>query len=161
MNIWSIFQMPEALTLSGSMADAEPDLSIFENKTGLAEDLKFLASMPELCDVTFLVGDTREPVCAVKVINALLLNNSSHSFISYQNLWCWILIAGHFSLSFPCLCQIAVFSSLTSTTETRSTEQREQITPFPQKIIRAFTQSTKFQSTGNRLESNRLGNSRI
>lgn len=41
--------------------------SVFENKTGLAEDLKFLASMPELCDVTFLVGDTREPVCAVKV----------------------------------------------------------------------------------------------
>lgn len=49
------------------MADAEPDLSTFENKTGLAEDMKFLASMPELCDVTFLVGDTREPVCAVKV----------------------------------------------------------------------------------------------
>jgi len=58
--------MPEALILHG-MADAEPDLSTFENKTGLAEDMKFLASMPELCDVTFLVGDTREPVCAVKV----------------------------------------------------------------------------------------------
>lgn len=58
--------MPEVLSLS-SMADAEPDLSTFENKTGLAEDMKFLASMPELCDVTFLVGDTREPVCAVKV----------------------------------------------------------------------------------------------
>lgn len=58
--------MPEVLNLS-SMADAEPDLSTFENKTGLAEDMKFLASMPELCDVTFLVGDTREPVCAVKV----------------------------------------------------------------------------------------------
>merc|ERR1712223_2054904 len=24
--------------------------------------------MPELCDVTFLVGDTREPVCAVKAV---------------------------------------------------------------------------------------------
>ncbi|XP_070489930.1 serine-enriched protein isoform X4 [Chironomus tepperi] len=44
--------------------------SIFENKTGLAEDLKFLASMPELCDITFLVGETREPVCAVKAILA-------------------------------------------------------------------------------------------
>lgn len=42
--------------------------STFENKSGLADDLKFLASMPELCDVTFLVGETREPVCAVKVI---------------------------------------------------------------------------------------------
>ncbi|XP_031630534.1 serine-enriched protein isoform X2 [Contarinia nasturtii] len=61
--------MPEVLTLS-SMADAEPDLSTFENKTGLAEDMKFLASMPELCDVTFLVGDTREPVCAVKAVLA-------------------------------------------------------------------------------------------
>lgn len=58
--------MPEVLSLS-AMVDAEPDLSTFENKTGLAEDMKFLASMPELCDVTFLVGDTREPVCAVKV----------------------------------------------------------------------------------------------
>lgn len=63
--------MPEALILLG-MADAEPDLSTFENKTGLAEDMKFLASMPELCDVTFLVGDTREPVCAVKVCNSLI-----------------------------------------------------------------------------------------
>lgn len=56
--------MPEVLALS---PDAEPDLSTFENKSGLAEDMKFLASMPELCDVTFLVGETREPVCAVKV----------------------------------------------------------------------------------------------
>ncbi|CAH0564204.1 unnamed protein product [Brassicogethes aeneus] len=52
------------------MAESEPDLSTFENKTGLAEDMKFLASMPELCDVTFLVGDTREPVCAVKAVLA-------------------------------------------------------------------------------------------
>ena len=44
------------------------DSSIFENKSGLAEDMRFLASMPELCDVTFLVGDTREPVCAVKAV---------------------------------------------------------------------------------------------
>ena len=46
----------------------EPDYSVFDNKTGLAEDMKFLASMPELCDVTFLVGETREPVCAVKAV---------------------------------------------------------------------------------------------
>lgn len=49
-------KMPEVVALS---PDQEPDFSIFENKTGLAEDLKFLASMPELCDVTFLVGETR------------------------------------------------------------------------------------------------------
>lgn len=59
--------MPEVLTSEGPLVADEPDLSIFENKSGLAEDLKFLASMPELCDVTFLVGETREPVCAVKV----------------------------------------------------------------------------------------------
>lgn len=64
--------MPESLLLPSYsvMAEAEPDLSTFENKSGLAEDMKFLASMPELCDVTFLVGDTREPVCAVKAVLA-------------------------------------------------------------------------------------------
>lgn len=59
-----------ALGHGATMADAEPDLSTFENKSGLAEDMKFLASMPELCDVTFLVGETREPVCAVKAVLA-------------------------------------------------------------------------------------------
>ncbi|XP_002740064.1 serine-enriched protein-like [Saccoglossus kowalevskii] len=44
--------------------------SRFENKCGLSEDLKFLASMPELCDVTFLVGENKEPVCGVKAILA-------------------------------------------------------------------------------------------
>lgn len=65
--------MPDTLVIPANyivMADTEPDLSTFENKTGLAEDMKFLASMPELCDVTFLVGDTREPVCAVKAVLA-------------------------------------------------------------------------------------------
>lgn len=70
--------MPEVLQFtndatSAANANDEPDLSIFENKSGLADDLKFLASMPELCDVTFLVGETREPVCAVKVIFCSLL----------------------------------------------------------------------------------------
>lgn len=60
--------MPGAMT-EGATSD-EPDLNTFENKSGLAEDMKFLASMPELCDVTFLVGDTREPVCAVKAVLA-------------------------------------------------------------------------------------------
>lgn len=76
--------MPEA---SGSGVTDDSDYSTFENKTGLAEDMKFLASMPELCDVTFLVGDTREPVCAVKAVLAarsrfvgstLLIGNVEH-----------------------------------------------------------------------------------
>lgn len=54
-------------SLRDSLSQEESE-SIFENKSGLAEDLKFLASMPELCDITFLVGETREPVCAVKVV---------------------------------------------------------------------------------------------
>ena len=53
---------------AATMVDYDDDTGIFENKSGLAEDMKFLASMPELCDVTFLVGDTREPVCAVKAV---------------------------------------------------------------------------------------------
>ncbi|CAB3261272.1 unnamed protein product [Arctia plantaginis] len=66
------FSLDESSMRSGALAamEAEPDLSTFENKSGLAEDMKFLASMPELCDVTFLVGDTREPVCAVKAVLA-------------------------------------------------------------------------------------------
>ncbi|XP_071527369.1 serine-enriched protein isoform X2 [Panulirus ornatus] len=61
--------LEQAIAMAGALSD-EPDFSTFENKTGLAEDMKFLASMPELCDVTFLVGDTREPVCAVKAVLA-------------------------------------------------------------------------------------------
>lgn len=57
--------------LPGSLDESE---STFENKSGLADDMKFLASMPELCDVTFLVGETREPVCAVKVSVAQYCN---------------------------------------------------------------------------------------
>ena len=37
---------------------------------GLCTDLSFLANLPELCDVTFLVGAHKEPVCAVKAILA-------------------------------------------------------------------------------------------
>ncbi|XP_058809672.1 uncharacterized protein LOC131674877 [Phymastichus coffea] len=63
--------MPEAAAAGaiGLLGD-ETDNSTFENKSGLAEDMKFLARMPELCDVTFLVGETREPVCAVKAVLA-------------------------------------------------------------------------------------------
>ena len=50
--------------------DEFDDTSIFENKAGLAEDMRFLASIPELTDITFLVGDTREPVCAVRAVLA-------------------------------------------------------------------------------------------
>lgn len=43
---------------------------LFINKDSLAHDLSFLATMPELCDVTFLVGEDRQPVCGVRAILA-------------------------------------------------------------------------------------------
>lgn len=46
------------------------DETLFEYKGGLADDLRFLAAIPEVCDVMFLVGETQEPVCAVKAILA-------------------------------------------------------------------------------------------
>lgn len=66
-----------------SLSQQDESESTFENKSGLADDLKFLASMPELCDVTFLVGETREPVCAVKVRETLTqFHNYSVMFFS-------------------------------------------------------------------------------
>ena len=58
--------MPESKT---RLEEEEPAYS-FDNRAGLAHDLSFLASMPELCDVTFLVGEDRHPVCGVKAVLA-------------------------------------------------------------------------------------------
>ncbi len=44
--------------------------SQYVNKDSLAHDLSFLATMPELCDVTFIVGSDRQPICAVGAILA-------------------------------------------------------------------------------------------
>ena len=40
--------------------------------------MRFLASIPELCDITFLVGETREPVCAVKAVLAARSRSRLH-----------------------------------------------------------------------------------
>ena len=42
----------------------------FENSSSLSKDLGLLASMPELYDVHFVVGRTKQPVGAVKAILA-------------------------------------------------------------------------------------------
>ena len=47
-----------------------PCSNTFDNKSGLSDDLAFLTSMPEFCDVTFLAGDPGEPVQAVRAILA-------------------------------------------------------------------------------------------
>ncbi|KAG9509406.1 hypothetical protein GZH46_02077, partial [Fragariocoptes setiger] len=53
--------------IAAALAAAE---SIYDNRCDLGEEMKFLASLPELCDITFLVGETREPVCAVRSVLA-------------------------------------------------------------------------------------------
>lgn len=57
-------------TSSTEFLESAADEYRYENKASLAHDLSFLATMPELCDVTFLVGEDRQPVCAVKAILA-------------------------------------------------------------------------------------------
>ena len=42
----------------------------FDNRAGLAHDMSFIASMPELCDITFFVGEDRQPVCGVRAVIA-------------------------------------------------------------------------------------------
>ena len=46
--------------------DQVDDTVILKDYIGLCNDLSFLAHLPELCDVTFIVGILEEPVCAVR-----------------------------------------------------------------------------------------------
>ena len=39
-----------------------------QDEAGLCNDLGFLAHLPELCDITFMVGREKEPVCAVRAV---------------------------------------------------------------------------------------------
>ena len=52
-----------------SAMEDEPSFT-FESSDLLAKDMCLLAFMPELCDVTFLVGRDRKPICAVKSVLA-------------------------------------------------------------------------------------------
>lgn len=73
---------PFAMSINGANAERDSGISdyatdddgecqLFENRTGLSQDLRFLSGMPELCDVMFLVGEEREPVYGVKAILAI------------------------------------------------------------------------------------------
>ena len=62
--------MPDHDRMSTTKEEEEENSFNFDNRAGLAHDLGFLASMPELCDVTFLVGQDRQPVCGVKAVLA-------------------------------------------------------------------------------------------
>lgn len=50
------------------MEETQPvdDTVMLKDYIGLCNDLSFLAHLPELCDVTFIVGSLEEPVCAVR-----------------------------------------------------------------------------------------------
>jgi hypothetical protein len=48
-----------------------PAVRSVDNFDALARDLRFLAGMPELCDVTFLVGEDRIPLHGVRAILAI------------------------------------------------------------------------------------------
>ena len=62
------FDQPDVLTSQDENGVHRGDQYI--NKERLAQDLSVLSSMPELCDVTFLVGSDRQPVCGVRAILA-------------------------------------------------------------------------------------------
>lgn len=53
----------------------------FENKNALSDDLAFLATMSEVCDITFVVGDDKQPVCGVKAILAARSRSALVSFL--------------------------------------------------------------------------------
>jgi hypothetical protein len=130
---------------SESMSQDESE-STFENKSGLAEDLKFLASMPELCDVTFLVGITREPVCAVKV-------SRLHESIRRQVDQIISTHAGHSRSSITHLPQNALpTASLTPAQDSTepATRSRKQTSPLPQAIIGASAEPPKRVSKGTK-----------
>ncbi|XP_041349460.1 serine-enriched protein-like [Gigantopelta aegis] len=46
------------------------EIMLFSNTSGLCDSLKYIITMPELCDVMFLVGKERDPVYGVKAILA-------------------------------------------------------------------------------------------
>ena len=70
------------LKVSPFQPGASPHFLVLQDFGGLCSDLGFLANLPELCDVTFLVGRDKEPVCAVKAI--LAARKASEKIISIQ-----------------------------------------------------------------------------
>ncbi|XP_033749671.1 serine-enriched protein-like [Pecten maximus] len=64
---------PESSPEVGDSSYQEPDYRVrdsvnYNSTSALCDRLKYILSMPELCDVTFLVGPTKVPVYGVKAI---------------------------------------------------------------------------------------------
>ena len=60
----------DSTSLDRGTRSRDRSVNSYVNKEALALDLRALANMPELCDVTFLVGQDRQPVCGVRAILA-------------------------------------------------------------------------------------------
>lgn len=50
--------------------DSNPFVMVLKNRYELCEDLKYVISVPDLCDVTFLVGLEKTPVYGIRAILA-------------------------------------------------------------------------------------------
>ncbi|XP_033744118.1 serine-enriched protein-like [Pecten maximus] len=55
-------------TCDSESEDEATEVMSYKSTNALCEHLKYIVSMPELCDVTFLVGPTKVPVYGVKAI---------------------------------------------------------------------------------------------
>lgn len=64
---WGSEMTDDTCSTSSHVCD-DCESEVFENKSALSQDLKFLSGMPELCDVMFLVGEEKIPVYGVKAI---------------------------------------------------------------------------------------------
>ncbi|KAJ8301404.1 hypothetical protein KUTeg_020391 [Tegillarca granosa] len=56
----------------------------FQNTTALCNHLKYIISMPDLCDVRFLVGEENIPIYGVKAIMATRSRTFYHLIIKHQ-----------------------------------------------------------------------------
>lgn len=145
--------MPEVLPLT-SLADAEPDLSTFENKSGLAEDMKFLASMPELCDVTFLVGETREPVCAVKVSARQREPLNDHWMLSRDSHASIVPFSGRAGIAVARISEAPVPGTVAAA-QKGAAAAREQTAPVPQAFVGTVAELAECCPAGTRGQAGR------
>ena len=63
----SPMKQPKCLTVS----DTAPDILKVRSTYALSEDLKTIMTLPEMCDVTFLIGPSEVPVYGVRAILAM------------------------------------------------------------------------------------------
>ncbi|XP_041366881.1 uncharacterized protein LOC121381612 [Gigantopelta aegis] len=65
--------------------ESPPEVMIFSSTSALCDSLQYILTMPELCDVTFLVGKERAAVHGVKAILATR-SRRSEIYLDYRAL---------------------------------------------------------------------------